>query len=75
MGHKTHVSSMMHMRLMAMKEAMERYYIMTSEMVGYEVNGILTDTGARNICAPIYEFQMFELYDLDSSKYQPLLGY
>ena len=75
MGHKTHVSSMMNMRIEAMKMALERYFIMTEEMIGYEVSGVLTDTGARNICAPIYEFKMFELYDLDASKYQPMVGY
>ena len=71
----SHVSRMMNMRLAAMKRNMEEYFQMTSEMVQHEVTGVLTDTGARNICAPIYTFNMFDVSGMWASDYKVLAGY
>lgn len=71
----SHVSRMMNMRLQAIKRNMEEYFQMTSEMVQHEVSGVLTDTGARNICAPIYAFNMFDTSNMWASDYKNLPGY
>lgn len=71
----SHVSRMMNMRFKAMQRNLEEYFQMTKEMLTHEITGVLTDTGARNICAPIYEYSMFDSSGMWASDYKVLAGY